>query len=188
MVYLGLDPSLMCTGICILNKDRKLVDYKTLAFGPGNPNRLWNYHLCLYRYIMRYSKMRVGIEHYAFGKAGASMAFNIGELGGAVKTVFQRKGITNVIKPLPTEVKKFITGQARAEKEKVRKWLENSYGYKIKWKDESQIYDLYDALAVALVTYYFYRRKQRKDLQEEQIEILKKIEKRVRKESLKISR
>lgn len=189
MIYLGLDASLMCTGLCILDKERNNIDYKAFAFGAGDPNRLWNYHISIYRHILKYKKMRVGIEHYAFGKSGMSMAFNIGELGGAVKTVFQRRGITNVIKPLPTEVKKFVTGKARADKEEVKDELERSWGYDLEYEKKSQIYDLYDALAVALVTYHFYRRKERKrDLNSEQIKILKKIEARVRKDSLKISR
>jgi len=193
MYYLGIDPSLISTGICLLNSKADLIDCTVLSYGPQERKRLYKYFYHLNYYIeechKKYSeKLKVGLEAYAYGKAGQSMAFNIGELGGALKVSLQSRYDMKVIRPLPTEVKSFVTGKPRADKKEVRKVLEKKYKYEIEWEKESQILDLYDALAIALITFYFYRRKKRNELNENQKKILKKIDARVRKESLKIAR
>lgn len=126
--YLGIDPSLACTGLCLLDKKMKVVKYKALSFSASTEYRLRDYYDKLSDFIAVNGVNNIGMEAYAYGKAGQSMAFNIGELGGVYKLAIQRNEV-RYIRPLPTEVKKFVTNKPRAEKEEVRKVLNRIYRY-----------------------------------------------------------
>jgi len=194
-MYLGIDPSLSATGLCLLNNELELMDWRLLKVEPGHPKRLLKYHDYLYNYIessIRQSegRLRIGMEGYAYGAgkgSGVGMIFNIGELGGVLKAACQGHEIS-ILSPVPTQVKKFITGSGRAEKEEVEKEVRKDYGFKIKHGNKKERLDLYDAASVAIITYYFYRRKRRDDLDTDQKRILKDLDLKRIKESLRYFR
>jgi len=193
-MYLGIDPSLSATGFCLLSNKLKLIEWHILKVEPGHPQRLLEYHNHIYNYIKinkgRKDKLRIGIEGYAYGAgkgSGVGMIFNIGELGGAIKTAFQRHEFPYIVIP-PTQIKKFITGNGRAEKEELEKEIRKDYGFKIEHGNKKERLDLYDATSVAIITYYFYRRKRRDDLDTDQKRILKDLDLKRIKESLRYFR
>lgn len=193
-MYLGIDASLSATGFCLLDNKLKLVQWNILKIEPGHPQRLLQYHNYLYNYIKmnkdQKNKLRIGIEGYAYGAgkgSGMGMVFNIGELGGALKVAFQRHEFPFIVIP-PTQVKKFITGNGRAEKEEVEKEIRKDYGFKIEHGNKKERLDLYDAASVAIITYYFYRRKRRENLDADQKRILKDLDLKRIKESLRYFR
>ena len=187
-MYLGIDPSLSATGLCILDKNMEVVDYRVVSYPAGDPHRLLNYYWMLNKYIKKYELKRIGIEGYAYGagKQGIGMMLNIGEHGGALRVAMQEHDI-EYLAPTPGQVKKFITGNGRADKKDVMKVIRKKYEIKLKW-DEKQILDLYDAVAVGILTYFFYRRKRRKELDANQREILRTIDLRIINQRLKIFR
>lgn len=194
MIYFGVDPSLSATGFCLIDEKLNLVGYRIIKVEPGHPKRLLRYHDHLYAWINTYlnpkHKIRIGIEGYAYGAgkgSGMGMVFNIGELGGAFKIACQRHR-TPFISPSPTQVKKFITGNGRAEKEEVEEEVRKDYGFKLKHGNKKERLDLYDAASVAIITYYFYRRKRRENLDADQKRILKDLDLRRIKESLRYFR
>ena len=187
-MYLGIDPSLSATGLCILDKDLKVIDYRVISYPAGDPHRLLNYYWMLHKYIKKHKLKRIGIEGYAYGagKQGIGMVINIGEHGGALRVAMQAHDI-EYLAPTPGQIKKFITGNGRAEKKDVMKRIKKDYGIKLKW-DKKQLLDLYDAVGVSILTYFFYRRKRRKELDADQRDILRTIDLRIIKQRLKIFR
>jgi len=189
-MYLGIDPSLSCTGLCLLDKSRELIHYDTMNFKAGDPERLLKYKNALYKFIKKKKVKRIGIEGYAYAAGknrGAGMVFNIGEHGGAMRIAMQQHKLSYLV-IVPTQLKKFITGNGRADKEIVASSIERNFGYKIEWSRKKERLDLYDALGIAIITYYFYRRKRRKELKLSQREILKTIDMKVIKDTSKFSR
>jgi len=129
----------------------------------------------------------IGIESpVAFGKYSQTMGVSIGKIHGVFESVFQCFEI-DYIEPLPNQIKKFITGNGKAEKEEVKKSLENKWEYKdiIEWSNKSQLYDLYDALGIAVFTYYFHHKKKRRQLTKSQREIIQKVKLRYDKKRAK---
>lgn len=185
-MYLGIDPSLSCTAFSLINKKMEQVALGTIKYGPSDPYRLYNYYSQFKELLCKNNIENVGIEFYAFGKAGSSMSFNIGEHGGSLRIALQELKIDKVIYPLPTEVKKFFTNYARSEKEEVKQILEDEYGYEIISSRKSELLDLSDSLAISIITYYFFNRKKRKNLKTFQKEILNNLKNRRQKQRLKL--
>lgn len=124
---LGIDQSLVASGVCILGDDGKherlhLITPKKLR----GVERLMYIRDALLPLIEGVDK--VVMEGYGFGAAGSSRAvFDLGELGGLIKVLCHEKR-----KPLlivsPSSLKAFATGKGNATKEDVTRAAEMRLG------------------------------------------------------------
>jgi Holliday junction resolvasome RuvABC endonuclease subunit len=74
-------------------------------------------------------------EDYAMGARGNNM-FNIGELGGVLKTLIWEKGVDLLSVP-PTTMKSVIAFNGRAEKADITKALRTRFGLSVNQHDEA---------------------------------------------------
>jgi Holliday junction resolvasome RuvABC endonuclease subunit len=124
-VYLGIDPSLVSTGVCMIYRGGcdafTLRPHKSLK---GEARLAWfadEFSLLLRKHTFR----NAAIEGYSFGSKGAS--FNIGEHGGVLRLALFRQGASWAVVP-PQTLKKFATGSGTADKEAVSKELFKRFG------------------------------------------------------------
>lgn len=119
-VYIGIDPSLENTAVCILDSKGSLVDtfqskrlglkskyhYKRLlTLGDWFTNILHK-HKCTY----------AGYENYSYGSTNT--AFKLGELGGVLKPTLYTLSPGFALLP-PTVLKQFATGSGAASKDEM---------------------------------------------------------------------
>jgi Holliday junction resolvasome RuvABC endonuclease subunit len=112
MPFLGVDQSLNASGLCLVDPDGAVVKHGTLAQKVAQGDT-------------RLLRIREAVAAYLPGVACAAMegyayystnrAFALGEVGGAVKTVFMERAIKYLIVP-PIQVKQFATGHTSADK------------------------------------------------------------------------
>lgn len=108
---LGIDPSLTCTGWAI-RVDGKVISGHIATDKLRGPRRLAYIRDQIAEVIEKYQPEKVAYEDYAMGKAkgGNGRIFDIGELGGLLKTLIWEQGIP-VVMVAPTCLKRFLTGK-----------------------------------------------------------------------------
>lgn len=86
--YVGLDLSLCGTGIAIIDQDSKLYYNKTIKVKSKGEDRLIQIRDAIAEAFTGFqsSVKRVIVEGYSYGSKSASLPFQIGELGGVIKT------------------------------------------------------------------------------------------------------
>ncbi len=128
MIYVGLDMSLTCTGVCVLDNSLEPVslgaDSLVFCYQPrgglvGVPRLLWyaeEVDKLLLRLTTRFpgEEIMVAVEDYAFDARNASA--HIGELGGVVKTTCYNRLKQAPLPFSPGAVKKFATGKGNSPK------------------------------------------------------------------------
>ena len=149
MKVLGIDPSLTSTGICYEGYAEQIV---TARIQPGKflkgPSRLFHIYSVIENTMDRVFDYHekgnvVAYEGYAMGSSKAKgRAFDMGELGGVLKTLAYSKGVGILLVP-PTSLKLYATGSGRAEKVDVMKAVKDNWGYDIRYDDEADAFVLY---------------------------------------------
>jgi crossover junction endodeoxyribonuclease RuvC len=123
--YMGIDPSLTSTGVCVIYKGGchafTLVPHKSLK---AEARLAW-FELEFEKLLERFTIRNVAIEGYSFGSKGA--AFNIGEHGGVLRLALFKHAPSWSVVP-PQTLKKFATGSGGADKEAVSKELYKRFG------------------------------------------------------------
>lgn len=113
MTFLGIDQSLNATGICRLSQDGSVQILATI-----NPEgRLDAQRLVFIKRAVATFAVSVtfaAIEGYSYDSVGR--VFELGEIGGTIKTLLVELGIDFVVVP-PVQLKKFATGTTYASKE-----------------------------------------------------------------------
>lgn len=109
---LGIDLSLISTGICLLEDSK----FETALIGTKlrGCERLNYIRDEIEDFVLSYSPRLVVLEGYSFGSIGQT--FSIGELGGIIKLFLVNSGYKTIIVP-PKCLKKFITGNGNSGKE-----------------------------------------------------------------------
>lgn len=131
---LGVDPSLTSTGFAYETE----AGLKTGRITPEHlrgPKRLFYVRLMLSKVIDQVAPTLVVMEGYAMGARGNNM-FDIGELGGVLKTMIWERGIDSMLVP-PTVMKSVIALNGRAEKQQISAALRVRFGITVRQHDEA---------------------------------------------------
>lgn len=114
-VVLGIDQSLRHTGLFWL--DGGVHHWRQIDTGDlRGAERLVHIKNHILDVVDECKPTLVAMEGYSYGSAGK--VFELGELGGVIKVALQERGIPVVVAS-PVQVKKFVTGNHRAEKEDI---------------------------------------------------------------------
>ena len=113
MIVMWIDQSFSGTGVCILN-DSKMILSELIVPSTKSVHRLVEIKNKLIKIYNDNKPDFVYMEKYMFTPKRA-MAFELGELAGAIKTAFVEVGVTPVV-VYTTHLKKYITGSGNAEK------------------------------------------------------------------------
>ena len=156
-IYAGIDPSISCTGIALVEYDIESNSFKLLDKKSISPSgKLRGYYRSaeafeLFKFMFEtysiYDQSSFYVfENYSYGSPGKLA--ELGELGGMYKNYIDKtlKKPFDVIPP--QTVKKALTGSGRADKAMVKEGLEK---YVSNLSDFTfQNYDESDAVAVAI--------------------------------------
>lgn len=142
--YMGIDPSLRSTGVCVLSRHNA----RTWRLRPnitGVPRLLW-----LERKVSGLLEQEdpriVVLEGYAHGRS--KQAHQIGEWGGVLRLLLFRRG-ASFYEAAPGTLKKFVTGKGNVEgKAPILLHLYKRWGLDVEQQDEG------DASALALLAAY----------------------------------
>lgn len=113
MTFLGVDQSLNATGICRLAQDGSIQAMATInPEGRLDAQRL----VFIKRTVASFATdiKFAALEGYSYDSVGR--VFELGEIGGVIKTLLVELGIGFVVVP-PIQLKKFATGTTYASKE-----------------------------------------------------------------------
>lgn len=91
--------------------------------------------------LKQFKVTQVGIEGYAFAKGRAGMVFQIGELGGLVKTMLRKNNYPFTIIP-PTSLKSYIAGNGHAQKEEIQAAVLRRFGLSFDDDNEADAFGL----------------------------------------------
>ena len=142
---IGIDQSVLHTGICILNEDAS-VSYLGLI----EPDKLKNRDRLAYirdelNAVLGAAQFAVGVmEGYSYGSMNKK--FLLGEVGSVVKLAFHDHCL-RAYEVAPAALKKFVTSKGSASKEDVMVAVEKQWGVVV--KDDN----LADAYGLARVAY-----------------------------------
>lgn len=114
-MYLGLDPSLNGTGMCLLDADGGVLRLETISVGERRgAERLAFIEERVLEVLEKSSVLFVAIENYAYDSC--SRHFDLGEIGGVLRLlVFKRHAPMGTV--APAALKKFAVGDSTADKE-----------------------------------------------------------------------
>ena len=110
--YAGFDLSLTGTGVCVVNRDGKVVFACTLKNNLRGEERLVFIREALRDILREFKPKMICVEDYAYAATyGGAFA---GEVGGTVKVMMYEEGF-QFYKVAPTRLKKFINGGGGAK-------------------------------------------------------------------------
>jgi Holliday junction resolvasome RuvABC endonuclease subunit len=140
-MFLGFDPSLTSSGFAY-RMEGDIIVGRIVPKGMTGVPRLLYLREMFGRLLNDSQATVVAYEGYSMG-SHIGRAFDIGELGGVLKTYSIQQGISMLIVP-PTVLKKFITGKGNAAKPEISTAL-GLHGLDVTQNDEA------DALALLLL-------------------------------------
>lgn len=157
MLYMGIDPSISSTGICIINDRGTIQHCQSLNHTLDDPYRLAYIYDSLMSIYENYKP-----DYICYERQVPQMRFNtnasaivpLAELAGILKLSFlhyRRYGYPHVICRYPPEdIKRFATGNSRASKEEMMDAVPESQMKKIKaFVPEWSVNDVADAYHAA---------------------------------------
>lgn len=149
MIILGIDPGFARTGYGVIeekNKNLRMLDYGCLSTPAGLifEKRLEKIHAGLEKIIKKYNPGICAVEKIFFCK-NTKTAIDVGQARGVVILTAAEKNI-KIIEFTPLQVKQFITGYGKAEKQQIQKMVKIILNLKEIPKPD----DAADALALAI--------------------------------------
>lgn len=155
MLILGIDPGTATTGFGVIRVEKK--KYDVLDFGlietdknrsPGE--RLEIIHIEMMKLFRKYKPDVMAIEAIFFAR-NAKTAIRVGQAQG-VMLFSASKAKTEVAEYAPGRIKKVVTGDGRADKKIIQKFVRKALGAKVRSKKGKKTHfdNAADALAVAL--------------------------------------
>ncbi len=144
-IILGIDPGTTRIGYGVIEKDGYNLKYLECGCLKINAaSRLLSTKEELFKLIKKYKPTRAAIEKIFFFK-NAKTVISVSEARGVIMLCFQEKGIPiNELTPL--EVKQWISGYGRANKDQIQKMVK----LLLKLETEPKPDDAADALAIAI--------------------------------------
>ena len=117
------------------------------------------------------SQLVVAIEGYSFASR-SGQAFSLGEVGGIIRTKVIEKFPTFVfLEVQPTQLKKFVTGSGRGEKDIILKEVFKNFGFDT---NDNNVADAY-GLAFIADTWYNVTMHTPPALKPHQLEVIEKL-------------
>ena len=166
--YLGIDASLTCTGLALLN-EKELITWNLKPKEKGAERLSYFQKAFIMLFMDNEDIISTCIEGYAFGKSFRS--HQIGELGGVIRLELYNFAVPFVTIP-PKSLKKFVTSSGKGEKSDIKLHLYKRWGFTVEQEDEA------DAAGCALATFYLdtlHLPQGSKGLTKQQKEALEKI-------------
>lgn len=161
-MILALDPSLSCTGICVMSDNEEVIFIDKIHTSPKDEEDKRIYTVCKYieNIIQKYSINIIALEGQ-YHSVNAKTGLQLSRLRGAIAYVIQENNAKSIYMQ-PATVRKLLTGNGRASKEDVYDYIVDKYkGHKFlesimpfcdrSCKDKNS--DIYDAISIALACY-----------------------------------
>jgi len=153
-MIIGIDLSITCSGIVILNKNGDMVSFHTIKTQPKDFANIYKRgtHIMkeLDKILSMYPSATVAIEAPAFGARGNG-AYSLHGIH-FLATMLSYKHNKEPLQVAPTAVKKFATGKGNAPKDKVFEELPKEIANRFisnNYKKSTGLYDLTDAYFIA---------------------------------------
>ena len=143
MTVLGVDPSLRATGLFLL-EDGHVIGQAVSTGKMRGPARLVYIRDALCEMLEPNRPVLVAMESYSYGSIGK--VFEIGELGGVLKVALYERGVPLIL-VAPVQLKKFVCGNTKAEKQGVIDAVNQELGLSL----TPQQNDVADAAGLALI-------------------------------------
>jgi crossover junction endodeoxyribonuclease RuvC len=140
MSILGFDPSLTSSGFCY-EQGEDIVTGRILPNAFRGIERLLFIKEQFIKLVSKAQPTLLVYEGYSMGLGGGKV-FDLGELGGVLKTVAFEKNLDILIVP-PTSLKLFATGKGNAKKPEISKAVAKVWGYKVTQNDEADAFVLF---------------------------------------------
>jgi Holliday junction resolvasome RuvABC endonuclease subunit len=137
---LGFDPSLTSSGFAYRDRQAEITVGRIQPRGLTGVARLLYIRWAFVDILRETQTKIVAYEGYSMG-SHSGRSFDMGELGGVLKTCAIQEGVSLLLVP-PTVLKKFITGKGNAKKEQISQKIAERWGYNVPQNDEA------DALAL----------------------------------------
>jgi crossover junction endodeoxyribonuclease RuvC len=148
MAILGVDPSLTSTGICYeglgeqiitgrIQPGKYLKDSARLSYIQASVESIMD---MLFDYGDK--ENLIVYEGYSMGSGAKGRTFDMGELGGVLKTLAFNKGVAVLLVP-PRNLKLFATGRGNAEKLDVVQAVNDTWDCSLVNNDEADAFTLY---------------------------------------------
>lgn len=131
MLFVGVDPSLTGSGLCVVNHDGVLLHVGTIKSKKDQYPYALTRYLTLSKNILMWIQSHVdgdcllSIEGYSFGSRGAAV-FSLAEFGGILRHTLAKEFKAYFEVP-PTVLKKFATGKGNANKNVVLEQVYRKY-------------------------------------------------------------
>ena len=149
-MYLGIDPWVRKLGYALIDDDLKIIDAGILLQEKKSPTREDQFQRAnqifdfFCEMIEKYPIQKVAMEKLFFTEYNQNNAEFVYAIRGALMMLFLKKNIP-VLELTPIELKKFITGNGKADKMLVQKTIMRFY----KLQDIPEYNDAADALGFA---------------------------------------
>ena len=135
-ITIGIDASLNGTGVICL-KDETTELHKRIESKLKGVKRLIDIEDTLKFIVDKLPADLILIEGYAY--AAKNQAHQIGELGGVIRTMLEKRGLP-WIEVAPSQVKKFASGKGNAKKDLVMLNVYKKWGVEFASSDEADAY------------------------------------------------
>jgi crossover junction endodeoxyribonuclease RuvC len=151
-MILGIDPGVRKLWYALINPDLSIVDSGILLLEEKQPTRVSQFTRIkeIYDFFVKLLKKhtikKVGVEKLFFTKYNQNNAEFVYGIRWALMMLFVQKGI-DIREFTPIELKKFVTGNGKAEKILVQKCIMKLYSL----QNCPQFSDAADALALAYI-------------------------------------
>jgi crossover junction endodeoxyribonuclease RuvC len=155
MLILGIDPGTATTGFGVIRVEKE--KYDVIDFGlietdkNGTPGkRLELIHKEMTKLIRKYEPDVMAIEKIFFAR-NAKTAIRVGQALGVMLLSASKLGI-DIEEYAPGRIKKIVTGDGRADKKTIQKYVRKELGAKVRSKKGKKTHfdNAADGLAVAL--------------------------------------
>lgn len=141
-VFIGIDPSLSSTGLCVLDQGGGQAILKTMPCSPNKgAQRLYDMEGMMVSELQRFSHLPalVAIEGYAFGSF--SQRERLGEWGGVLRLCLYKLHLPYVEVP-PSTLKKYVTGKGNSKKNQILLAVYKKWGVSCKDDNQADAYSL----------------------------------------------
>lgn len=137
MTIMGMDPSLNGFGLAYRTPGGELKAYRVSSpKGLRGLERLQFLQTSIAWHLEAAGTTFVAYEDYAMGVRISNTLFGLGELGGVIKLLLYTRGIAILTVP-PTSLKLFATGNGRAEKGDIAKYVKATEGIEFPSTDQN---------------------------------------------------
>lgn len=141
MNFMGIDQSLRSTGLSVISgKSSEPLELSLIVTKDYRGSERLAYIYSEVKQRLKTHKPRlVAIEGYSM--ESTNRPYDLGELGGILRLLFEQEKKAFVIVP-PKTLKKFVTGRGDATKADIRKTIQQVWGLDIPQDDKADAYGL----------------------------------------------